>query len=184
MAKPEEPATEPEAIVTEKPRSNVTLIVAFVSVVVLIETGMFFFLVPSADEVSALAEANLIKAVQEGEQEAVQQEVDENKSVEFNLGDFGETFSPIDTERMFTVQIRLYGLIRQKNIEKMKREFEAKQGRLRHAIRMKIRNSELTELKENQLALLQRRILTTCNHLLEEDYLLGVGFHDYQVRED
>ncbi|TWU65252.1 MULTISPECIES: dihydrolipoamide acetyltransferase [Crateriforma] len=167
----------------QKPRSNIGLIVAFVAMVVMVETGMFFFLVPSADEVSALAEQSLIESVQEGQEETVKQEYDENQSIEFNLGDFGETFSPIDTERMYTVEITLFGLIRKKNLEKMEKEFESKQGRLRHAIRMKIRNSELTELKDNQLALLQRRILTTCNHLLDEDLLLGVGFHNYQLRE-
>lgn len=167
-----------------KPRSNVSLIVAFVSVVVLVETGMFFFLVPSAEEVSALAEANLIKSVQEVEEESAQQVIDENKNIEVDLGMFGETFSPIDTERTYRVEIRLYGLVRLKSLDRVKEELDAKQGRLRHAIRMKIRNSELHELQDNQLGLLQRRILTTSNHLLEEDYLVGIGFHEYQLSEE
>ena len=65
----------------------------------------------------------------------------------------------------------------------MKSEFAEKEGRLRHAIRMKIRNSALDELNENNLGLLERRILTTCNHLLEDDLLLGVGFKSYQLIE-
>ncbi len=48
---------------------------------------------------------------------------------------------------------------------------------------MKIRNSALEELNENNLGLLERRILTTCNHLLEDDLLLGVGFKSYQLIE-
>jgi hypothetical protein len=82
------------------------------------------------------------------------------------------------------VELRLYGLIRKKNRDKMTKEFDSKKGRLRHAIRMKVRNSELNELTENQLGLLQRRILTTCNHLLDEDLLLGVGFHEFQLIEE
>ena len=39
------------------------------------------------------------------------------------------------------------------------------------------------ELNENNLGLLERRILTTCNHLLEDDLLLGVGFKSYQLIE-
>ncbi len=85
------------------------LIIAFVAVVVLMETGMFFFLVPSADEVSALAEAKLIKSVQEGEAAAEEQASDENTVKEFNMGRYGETFSPIDTERSYRVEIDLYG---------------------------------------------------------------------------
>jgi flagellar basal body-associated protein FliL len=159
------------------------MMIAFVAVVVLLETGMFFFLVPSADEVSALAEAKLIKSVQEGEAAAEQKTSDENAVKEFNLGMYGETFSPIDTERSYRVEIDLYGLTRKKNKKKMEAEFTEKEGRLRHAIRMKIRNSELSELNDNNLGLLERRILTTCNHLLEDDLLLGVGFRSYQLIE-
>ncbi len=108
---------------------------------------------------------------------------DENSVKEFQLGMYGETFSPIDTERTYRVEIDLYGLIRKKNHDMMQEEFSQKEGRLRHAIRMKIRNSALEELNENNLGLLERRILTTCNHLLEDDLLLGVGFKSYQLIE-
>jgi hypothetical protein len=74
-------------------------------------------------------------------------------------------------------------VIFKKNQELMESEFATKEGRLRHAIRMKIRNSELAELNENNLGLLERRILTTCNHLLEDDLLLTVGFKSYQLIE-
>ncbi len=160
------------------------VVIGLVSVVVLFETAMFFFLVPSAEEISALAEARLVQSVQQNQEEADQQTMDQEKVQEFKLGMFGETFSPIDTERQFRVELRLYGLVRNKNEAALKAEFDMKEGRLRHAIRMKIRNSELSELQENQLGLLQRRILTTCNHLIEGDLLLGVGFNDYQLVEE
>lgn len=159
------------------------LIGAFVGAVVVLETAMFFFLVPSAEEVSALAEAQLIRSVQEGEVAAEERASSENSVKEFKLGLFGETFSPIDTERSYRVEIDLYGLVSAKNLEKMEAEFAEKKGRLRHEIRNKIRNSELRELNENNLGLLERRILTTCNHLLEEDLLLGIGFTSYQLIE-
>lgn len=164
-------------------RGGRILVIAFVGAVVLMETAMFFFLVPSAEQVSALAEAQLIRSVQEGEVAAEEQASSENSVKEFKLGLFGETFSPIDTERSYRVEIDLYGLVRKKNIEKMDAEFAEKEGRLRHEIRRKIRNSELKELNENNLGLLERRILTTCNHLLEEDLLLGIGFKSYQLIE-
>lgn len=177
---------ETNDLAAEEPQprsSNRALIVAFVGAVVVLETAMFFFLVPSAEEVSALAEAQLIRSVQEGEVAAEEQASSENSVKEFKLGLFGETFSPIDTERSYRVEIDLYGLVRKKNLEKMEAEFEEKEGRLRHEIRKKIRNSELKELNENNLGLLERRILTTCNHLLEEDLLLGIGFKSYQLIE-
>lgn len=169
----------------EKPsRSGKGMILAFVGVVVIVETAMFFFLVPSAEEVSALAEARLIKSVQQDKQNAEQQILDEKLPQEFDMGIFGETFSPIDSERQFRVEIRLFGLVHKKNADRLSKEFSAKEGRLRHAIRMKIRNSELGELQDNQLGLLERRILTTCNHLLDDDLLLGIGFTDYQLIEE
>jgi flagellar basal body-associated protein FliL len=159
------------------------LLIAFVGLVVLLETGMFFFMVPSAEQVSALAEQKLIQSIQDGETEAEEQASDENKVEEFNLGRYGETFSPIDTEKTYLVEINLYGLVRSKNKEAMTNEFGEKEGRLSHAIRMTVRNSALEELSENNLGLLERRILTKCNHLLEDDLLLGVGFKGYQVTE-
>jgi hypothetical protein len=33
------------------------------------------------------------------------------------------------------------------------------------------------------LGLLERRILTECNHLLADDLLIGVGFKSYQLIE-
>ncbi|HBJ34720.1 MAG TPA: dihydrolipoamide acetyltransferase [Planctomycetaceae bacterium] len=160
------------------------VIVGFISFVVVFETALFFFLVPSAEEISALAEARLVQTVQEQKEKAEEQAVDQEKVSEFALGEFGETFSPIDSERSYRVEMRIYGLVRNKNQEKLKAEFAQKEGRLRHAIRMKIRNSEVSELSENQLGLLQRRILTTSNHLLEGDLLLGIGFNDYQLVEE
>lgn len=160
------------------------LIIGFVAVVVLIESAMFFFMVPSAEEVSALAEAKLIESVQAVDQEAMEQESAENKVEEFQLGDYGEVFSPHDTERNFRVELSLYGLVRHKNMESMQAEFGEKEGRLRNAIRRKIRNSSLEELNENNLGLLERRILTEANHLLQEDLLLAVGFKRYLLSEE
>jgi len=162
---------------------NRLMVVAFVGAVIILETAMFFFLVPSAEEVSALAEARLIESVREGEAAEQERFSSENAVKEFKLGLFGETFSPIDTERSYRVEIDLYALIRRKNQEKMQLEFTEKMGRLRHEIRKKIRNSELKELNENNLGLLERRILTTCNHLLEDDLLLSIGFKSYELIE-
>ncbi|KAA1260309.1 hypothetical protein LF1_28480 [Rubripirellula obstinata] len=163
--------------------SSRVLIMAFVGVIVLLETAMFFFLVPSAEDVSALAEAKLIKSVQELDVESAEQATDENKPIEFQLGRYGEIFSPHDTVKNYRVEIDIYGLILTKNEEKMKEQFVEKEGRLRNAIRRKIRNSSMEELNENNHGMLERRILTECNHLLSEDMLLGVGFKAYQLIE-
>ena len=159
------------------------LVVAFIGTTVVLETAMFFFMVPSADEVSALAEQRLIESIQEGEAEAEELETEENTIQEYNLGMFGETFSPHDTERSYRVELELFGLIRRRDEPAMKNEMASKEGRIRNAIRLKIRNSTMEELEENNHGLLERQILTQCNHLLDEDRLLGVGFKSYQLIE-
>jgi hypothetical protein len=158
--------------------------VGFVSLVVLAETALFFLLVPSAEEVAALAEARLIRSVQEGQQAEADRIDEENAHDEYDLGMFGETFSPIDSARRYRLEFRLFAIVRRKDIPRLKDEYAAKEGRLRHAIRMKVRNSAMEELEDNQLGLLQRRILATCNELLSDNFLLSVGFHDYQLTEE
>ena len=159
------------------------MIIAFVSVVILMETAMFFFFIPSADEVSALAEERLVASIQKGENDAEKKIKDENQIKECTIGKFGETFSPQDTELTYRVEIDVYGLVKEKFADDFQIEFEEKEGRLRTAIRRKIRNSDLEELSKNNLGLLERRILTECNHLLTDDLLIGVGFTSYQLIE-
>ena len=159
------------------------MIIAFVSVVVLMETAMFFFFIPNADEVSALAEERLVASIQKSENDAEKKIEDENQIKECTIGKFGETFSPQDTELTYRVEIEVYGLVKEEFADDFQNEFDEKQGRLRTAIRRKIRNSDLEELSKNNLGLLERRILTECNHLLNEDLLMGVGFTSYQLIE-
>lgn len=159
------------------------LVIAFVGVVIVLETAMFFVLVPSADEVSAIAEERLIQSIEEGEEEAEEIATEENKVQEKMIGQFGEIFSPHDTEQTYRVELNLYGLIRQRDEDSITDELAAKDGRIRNKIRLIIRNSSLEELQENNLGLLERRILTNCNHLLDDDYLLGIGFKSYQLIE-
>ena len=159
------------------------MIIAFVSVVVLMETAMFFFFIPRAEEVSALAEERLVASIQQGENTAEKKIKDENQIKECTIGKFGEVFSPQDTELTYRVEIEVYGLVKEKHYDTFNLEFAEKEGRLRTAIRRKIRNSDLEELSKNNLGLLERRILTECNHLLTDDMLMGIGFTSYQLIE-
>ena len=62
MADEKEAAAEAQSEAAAKAGgSGRGLVIAFVAVVMLLETGMFFFMVPSAEQVSALAEAKLLK---------------------------------------------------------------------------------------------------------------------------
>lgn len=158
---------------------------SFIAAVIVVETVLFFLFVPSGDDVAALAEANLIKKVQADMEEAGEATVeDENKAVEFNLGDHSANFTPPGADRSYRVEFRLFGTVKAKDVPRLETLYNERAGRFRHRMMLEIRNATMDELNENQLGLIQRRILATSNEILEEPLLLGVGFQDYQVIEE
>lgn len=157
----------------------------FIASVIIVETVLFFFFLPSADDVAALAEANLIKKVQADMEEDGEETIDdENKAVEFNLGDHVANFTPPGADRGYRVEFRLFGTVKAKDLKRLEELYAERSGRFRHRMMLEIRNATMDELNENQLGLIQRRILATSNEILEEPLLLGVGFQDYQVVEE
>lgn len=167
-----------------KGKSGKSLLIGFISVIVVVETALFFFLVPSAEEVAALAEARLVSSLQENEEEAERTENDDNVHKEFDLGTFGETFRPNGCENNYRIEMRLYAVVRAKDFQLLEKEFKEKSGRIRHEIRKGIRNTTLEELEENQLGLLQRKIFGICNHLVANGILVQIGFSEYQLFQE
>jgi len=162
------------------------MIGVFVSGVIVAETVVFFLMVPSGEEVAALAESRLI---------AVAQEIDAKKSqdhthdeaetiIEFDLGTYGVSFVPPGADHNYRVEFKLFGTLRSADAEHLQALFLEREKRFRHRMLLEIRNASLQELQENQLGLIQRRVLATSTELLGEAVLLSVGFSDYQVLED
>ena len=57
-------------------------------------------------------------------------------------------------------------------------------GRFRHRLIMEIRTATYEELNEDQLALIQRRILAISNEVFGEPILMDIGFEDYEIYEE
>lgn len=173
---------------SEAPKASILSKIAvsgFVAAIIIVETVLFFLFVPSGDDVAALAEANLIKKVQtDMEADGETTVEDENKAVEFNLGDHAANFTPPGADRNYRVEFRLFGTVKAKDVPHLEELYNERSGRFRHRMMLEIRNATMDELNENQLGLIQRRILATSNEILEEPLLLGVGFQDYQVVEE
>ena len=88
------------------------MVSGFVGVVVIVETFIFFFMVPSADDVAALAEARLISKVEASMEDDGEETLDnETETTEFALGEFGVTFVPPGSDRNYTVEFPLYATI-------------------------------------------------------------------------
>lgn len=161
------------------------LISGFIASVVIVETVLFFFFVPSADDVAALAEAHLIKKVEAKMEHAGETTVeDENKAIEFALGGHRTSFVPAGADRKYCVEFSLFGTVKAGSAERLDKLYKEHEGRFRDSLILEVRNATTDELNENQLGLLRRRILATSNELLGEPILLGVGFKDYQVFEE
>lgn len=161
------------------------LISAFIGLIVVVETFVFFFMVPSADDVAALAEARLINKLEKSMRADGEVVLDNsNAIIEFPLGQYGITFTPPGTDRNHVVEFEVFGTIREKDKKRVEALYAARQGRFRHRMMLEVRNATMDELTENQLGLLQRRILATSIEILEEPILLGIGFNDFQLREE
>jgi hypothetical protein len=179
------PSKEGESEAPKKKKGGSKLLIgAFVSAVIIVETGVFFFLVPSGEEVAALAESRLIEAAEAKGLAKKDTDEDELQIVEFDLGTHSTLFTPNGSDRTHRVEFRLFGTTYKKDAEHLADLYKEREGRFTHKLTLEIRGATLEELHENQLGLIQRRILATSNELLGEAILLSVGFQGYQVMEE
>ncbi len=185
-AKPIPATAEAHSVAPPPPKSMMGKIAlgGFVCLVILVETAFFFFIVPSGEEVAALAESRLIHNAEVAHLLENHDESSGEHVVEFDLGTYGPSFTPSGSDRVHRVEFRLFGTLQAKDLDTMKKLFAEREGRFRHRLMLEIRNSSIDELNENQLGLIQRRILATSTELLGQAILLSVGFQDYQVIED
>jgi hypothetical protein len=131
-----------------------------------------------------LAEARLIAAAREIDAHQEHETEKAEKIVEFDLGTYSVSFVPAGADHNYRVEFRLFATVNEKDKEHLQALMDEKQFRFRHRLILEIRNTSLQDLSENQLGLIQRRILATSTEVLGEPVLLSVGFNDYQVIED
>lgn len=160
----------------------------FISVVVIVETFLFFFMVPSSEDVAALAEKQLIEKI-ETDMEVDGEIVDEDEESikEFSMGDYEIIFTPPGTDRRHRVEFRLFGKAKLEDLETAEALFTEREGRLKDKMLEEVRNASMDDL--NQMALIRRRIFATSNDILapppnEPPILQGVGFKKYYVYEE
>jgi hypothetical protein len=157
----------------------------FITVVILFESCIYFFMVPSAEDVAALAESRLIEKIKARLKASETPVVEDTDSIEeFKLGLFGLSFTPSGSDRSFRVEFDLRGTVKKGDLSTIEKLFAEREGRFRHRMTLELRNTTLDELKETQLGLIQRRILATSNEVFETPILLGVVFYNYDLIEE
>ncbi|MEZ6137364.1 MAG: dihydrolipoamide acetyltransferase [Pirellulaceae bacterium] len=179
MADKEQPVETPKPSMLPK-----LLISGFIGTIVIAETFIFFFMVPSADDVAALAEARLVSKLENKMENDGEEVLEKTGDKEFSLGDYGVVFTPPGTDRNHSIEFSLFGMVKEKDEKRLEELFEERQGRFRDRILNEIRIATLDELQESNLGLLRRRILATSNEILEEPIILSIGIPNYQLREE
>lgn len=177
---------QPESQEPAKPSMLPKILVGgFITTIVVFETFIFFFMVPSADEVAALAEARLVEKLEanmaaDGE-ETVE---DADATKEFMLGEYRVGFKPPGSDRTYQLEFRPFGTVKEKDYERLEQLYKERKGRFRDRMILEVRNATMDELEEKQLGLIRRRILATSNEILGEPILMAIGFNDYQLSEE
>lgn len=176
---------EEETPAAKKTMMPKLMIGGFISMVVIFESLIFFLMVPSADDVAALAEKRLMERLEEKMKAADEDVVDDSQSIqEFTLGDISLNFTPNGTEHSHMLEFGLFGTVRKKDADDLDKLFKERQGRLNDRLILELRNASIDELTESQLGLIRRRILATTNEILEKPILVGIGFKYYQLNQE
>lgn len=161
------------------------MIMGFIGMVVVVETVIFFFMVPSADDVAALAEKQLIDKIETNMAADGEETMEENEEFkEFSMGVFNMQFQPPGADRRHHVEFELFGVVEAEKYDDAQLAFEERDGRLRDRMLEEVRHASMDEL--NDPGLIKRRIFATSNEVLGDDppLLQGVGFRRYDVQEE
>ncbi len=177
--KPEEPA-KPSGM----PK---VMVIGFIAMVVVVETILFLFMVPNAEDVARLAEQRLVENVEASMDADGEETIEENEEFkEISLGTYEILFTPPGTEqRKHRVGFDLVGVVLAEDPENAGLLFKEREGRFRDRLLEEVRNASLDELEE--MALIKRRIFATSNELIKRDdnspILNEIVFRDFSVLE-
>ena len=169
MAEANTEEAAPEAAEESKPSLLPKIAVSgFISFVVVIETCLFFFMVPNAEDVAALAESRLIDQVEQNiSGEDGEDLQNENDIVQIKIGRFNDSFVPPGAVKNYAVDFDLSISVYRKDEQVVTDLLAKKEDRLRSYISLEVRSANLDELRENQLGLIRRRILAKTTEVLE-----------------
>lgn len=164
------------------------LVAVFVSVVILLECGFAYLLIPSTADLEAWAKtkegehAPASEHGHEGKEEHKGEHSAEHEA-EVELGKFNViVHRPTDNMTM-RVNFHLIGTVPEKEHHEFAELYAKCEHRLRDQIIFEIRKSEAADLSDPGLALLKRKILAKSNELLGKPMLHTIVFSDFAFIE-
>lgn len=164
---------------------NKILIGGFMGVVILTECAIAYFLIPSQQQIEAIAESKVAEKVKPHVEDHDDPAADHGAAhtVEKDLGQFGVTAYQPAANTTLRIDFHLYGTIPLEQEHEFDEHYASTQHRIREQVIVTIRNSELGDLTDPGLGLIKRKILEKTNRLLGKEYLQNVVFSDFSFVE-
>lgn len=156
---------------------------AFIAVVLSIECLIAFLLIPSADDVAAMAESRYGRdQIASDPVETVTDEEDE-LTVEVDLGQYSVTaFQPL-SDTTLRIDFHLFGTVATEDEEQFQTLFAKNKNRLREQVIVTIRSSEVNDLTDAGLGLIKRRLQDKINRTLSKPLVKEVIISEFAFIE-
>lgn len=183
---------------TTKPAGSVVvkLLVAgaFLALIIVVECAVAYYVFPSAEDVTSLAQAQ--HAVKQhapapaahghghGHDDPAEADLlDVKERQEISLGEFGVTsYQPLSNTTL-RIDFQLYGVFPAEDSETLMKLLEENKHRYREQILVIMRSAEMTDLTDAGLGLIKRKILEKTNRVLGREILEEVIFSDFSFVE-
>jgi flagellar FliL protein len=161
------------------------LIGAFMVSVVMVECALAYFMIPSAEQVAALAEKNIEKKLPASLHPEPEDEHKESAKgmIEVDLGEYSVTVTRPNSPTVLRVDFHLVGTAEEEHQTEVKESFNRNVHRFRDMVISEIRHLETTDFADPGLALIKRRILEKSNTLFGKPILKSLVFPDFSYFE-
>ncbi len=172
-----------------KPLVQYALVMAFVLIVVLVESAIALLLFPSAEDTEAMAQA--LQAEQSkpdpivgGPEMDLEEEADEElKKKEVELGDFEvSSYQPLSNTTI-RISVQLFGLVEAEDVDSVQTILDEREARVREQVNIILRGAEITDLTDPGLGLIKRKILEKTNRVLGKPLLQQIVLSDFSFME-
>ena len=184
MAEATENPSAENAPPVKSPLVTVAKIGAFVVVILTIEALIAFLFIPSAGDVTAMAEARY--GSPEASSDPIAQLEDtssDEPTAEVDLEDYGVTaYQPLSNTTL-RIDFHLYGTVAESQKSEFDTLFSENKHRIREQVIVTIRSSEITDLTDAGLGLIKRKLHDKINRTLGKSIVKSVIISDFSFVE-
>jgi len=171
-------------------KSRKLIAIAVVFVAVLINLGLAYAIIPSAEDIEAQKRimAGMPSEEDAGSESEVgdsseEQAVADETTVEETLGEFNiSAFQPLSSTTI-RIDFNLVGVVEAEAVGAFREQYDKHENRIREQILIIMRSADIDDLSEAGLGLIKRRILDKTNRLLGQPYLQSVVFSNFSFVE-